>query len=416
VPTPAGTGSWWRASGALVGVLALAGTVPSAQPPAPKPGAAAPPATAPASAARPPAAAQTLAGAIEHLGRLEYETRVAASRTVRRTPPDQAVPALSKAVSEHKDGYVRYRALVLLAGFNDPRTRELMIAAMEDPNDRLRDVAYAWLERHPEPALADNLLAKLEKELSEFVRPSLIRALAGLDDLPAVQQALVREANRGQDFFRSGVIETLGEHKAAYALPALLAIAKQDGPLQDDAVVALGQIGDKRALEAIVPLQKTAPRDRQPALATAICLLGTNCDSHERFLVETLRFTTTHMGFQDLARSASRGLAQLAVHGRPSAWDALVDIGVPSVDPVRAPIALSLATAAIGRPGLVPSALDRAPDAKAALLLLRDGFDMLAEDFDEERFYSELRREYWKAPEGSPARARIERIIATLDF
>ena len=31
-----------------------------------------------------------------------------------------------QAVAEHADGYVRYRALVLLTGFNDPRTKDAM--------------------------------------------------------------------------------------------------------------------------------------------------------------------------------------------------------------------------------------------------------------------------------------------------
>jgi HEAT repeat protein len=375
------------------------------------------PPTPPAAAASGAApSAKELSAAIDELGKLDYATRVAASRVVRRTPSEQAVTALVRAVGEHADGYVRFRALVLLAGFNDPRARDLMVGAIDDANDRLRDVGYAWLEVHPEPPLAEKLIGKLDKELSEFVRPSLIRALAALGDDPAVQKVMIREANRGQDFFRGTVIEALGEHKAVYAVPALTAIAKLDGPLQDEAVVALGQIGDKRALETIAPLQRTAPRERQPALAAAICLLGVNCDSHERFLIETLRFTTTNMGFQDLARSASRGLAELARRGRADAWDALIAIGVPSVDPIRAPIAIAAATAAMGNAEAMLAALGRSGDEKAARLLLRDGFDMLAEDFVEERFYADVRARYWKAPAGSPARAAIERVITTLDF
>ena len=52
-----------------------------------------------------------LTAAINKLGDLDYATRTAASKTVRRTAASQAVPALIQAVSDHADGYVRYRAL-----------------------------------------------------------------------------------------------------------------------------------------------------------------------------------------------------------------------------------------------------------------------------------------------------------------
>ena len=66
----------------------------------------------------------------------------------------------------------------------------------------------------------------------------------------------------GEDFFRSAVIEALGDYKATYALDAITAVAKLDGPLQDDAALALGKIGDKRALETLAALQRTAPQVR----------------------------------------------------------------------------------------------------------------------------------------------------------
>ena len=50
-----------------------------------------------------------------------------------------AVPALLAAVKQHTDEYVRFRALVILSGFNDPRTRDVMVAAVTDKNDRMRD-------------------------------------------------------------------------------------------------------------------------------------------------------------------------------------------------------------------------------------------------------------------------------------
>src|SRR2546428_995276 len=269
----------------------------------------------PAAGAQEPNAPQSvspaqLKAAIAKLGDLDYATRTNASRLVRRTPAAQAVPALIQAVSEHGDGYVRYRALVLLTGFNDPRAKDSMRESLTSPNDRLRAVAYSFFEHNPDPAMTPPFLDALEKEQGEFVRPALVRALAAQAD-PRVRPALIRDVARGQDYFRSAVIEALGDYKAAYAFDAIAAVAKLDGPLQDDAAIALGKIGDKRALETLALLQRSAARTAQPAIAASICLLGVNCESHERYLIETLKFADKNPGFQELLRGAAPGLAGL---------------------------------------------------------------------------------------------------------
>ncbi|HEY6211645.1 MAG TPA: HEAT repeat domain-containing protein, partial [Vicinamibacterales bacterium] len=124
-----------------------------------------------------PTAAQ-LKAAIDRLGDLDYATRTNAARVVRRSVAAQAVPALLQAVAEHADGYVRYRALVLLTGFNDPRTKDAMRQSLTSPNDRLRTVAYRFFEHEPDPSLMPQFVEALDKEQGEFVRPALVRALA----------------------------------------------------------------------------------------------------------------------------------------------------------------------------------------------------------------------------------------------
>src|SRR5437867_2456708 len=109
-----------------------------------------------------PVSAAQLKAAIDKLGNLDYATRTDASRLVRRTPAAQAVPALVQAVSDHADGYVRYRALVLLTGFNDPRTKDAMRESLTSPNDRLRAVAYSFFERNPDPSMVSPLLTALD--------------------------------------------------------------------------------------------------------------------------------------------------------------------------------------------------------------------------------------------------------------
>jgi len=357
-----------------------------------------------------------LQAAIDKLGDLDYTTRTNAARLVRRTAAAQAVPALLQTVAEHRDGYVRYRALVLLTGFNDPRTKDAMLASLKSPNDRLRTVAYSFFEHHADVSMAPDFLAALDKERGEFVRPALVRALAAMGSDESVRRALTAEVGRGEDFFRSAVIEALGDYKAQYAYDAITAVAKLEGPLQDDAALALGKIGDKRAIATLAGLQHTAPKAAQPAVAAAICLLGTNCESHQHFLAETLTFADQNAGFQDLLRNAAAGLTALAVAGRREAADALFEIGIPSKDPTRAPVALGVATIALRNTPLMLSLLEAHPRRADAIALVAEGFDMLEEDLDKERFFASVRRGYWESRDGSPTRALMQTLIGKLDF
>jgi HEAT repeat protein len=376
-----------------------------------------------------------LRAAITQVGDLDYVTRMKASRIIRRTPAGQAVPALLQGVAEHADGYVRYRALVLLTGFNDPRTLDAMRESLTSPNDRLRAVAYSYFEHHPDRAMMPLLEVAFDREQGEFVRPALVRALAALGRAltdpasPAtpdaasrrqadhIQQALIRDAGRGEDFFRSAVIEALGDHRAHYAFDTLVAIAKLDGPLQDDAVLALGKIGDQRALETLARLQRSAPRSVQPSIAAAICLLGSNCGSHEGYLIDTLRFADKNIGFQALLRGAASSLGVLGVAGRRTAVEALFEIGIPAQDEAtRAPVALAVATVALRNTPLLTAVLETHRERDQALKLLAEGFDMLEEDFDKERFFAFARRTYWGAPEASSTRVLMEALIGKLDF
>ena len=365
--------------------------------------------------------AAQLQAAINKLGDLDYATRTTASRTVRRTPAAQAAPALLHAVGEHTDGYVRYRALVLLTGFNDPRAKDSMREALTSPNDRLRAVAYSFFEHNPDRSLTAQFLTALDQEQGEFVRPALVRAVAALAaaggaDVASARQALVRDVSRGEDFFRSVVIEALGDYKAQYAYDAINAVTKVEGPLQDDAALALGKIGDNRALETLALMQRAAPRMTQPAIAAAICLLGVNCESHEGYLVETLKFSDENAGFQELLRGAAAGLAALGVAGHAEAAESLMRIGIPSKDPTRAPVALALGTIALRSTPLMMTLFEQHADRERAIELVAEGFDMLEEDLDKERFFAFARRTYWESPDSSPRRALMQTLIGKLDF
>jgi HEAT repeat protein len=361
--------------------------------------------------------ADEVKASIDRLGNLEFEIRNTAARTIRRAPSPTAVPALLQAVGAHTDGYVRFRALVLLSGFNDPRTRDVMAAMLAEENDRLRAVAYTWFEHNPDPAIVPRLLQALEREESEFVRPPLTRALAAHGDDPRVRKIMPTLVMRGQAFFRSVVIEALGDYRAAYAREPITQVAQIDGPLQDDAALALGKIGDKASLPILARLQGSAPRESQPAIAAAICLLGVNCASHHPYITRSLEFAIASIGFQELLRGSAAALAALGAAGRPDAIAHLIERGAPTRDPARAAVALALGTAALRNTQALLDALDGAPAlVRPATELLREAFDMFEEDFEEERFYVTVRRAYWQAPEGSPRRQAAEALIKGLEF
>lgn len=363
-----------------------------------------------------PIAPAQLQAAIDRLGDFDYTTRVKAAATVRRAPPSQAVAALLQAAREHADGYVRYRSLVLLTGFIDPRIFDQMLEAVGSPNDRLREIAYRYFARSPSAAVVPRLLAALEKETGEFVRPALLRALAAADDRRA-REAVLKEATQGKAvLFRSTAIEALGDFGREEAVAVLTPIARQEGPLQDDAVLALGKIGDKRSLETLAVLQRIGPRALQPAIAASICMLGVNCSSHLGYLEKVLAFAEDNPGYQELVRSAAAGLEAAAIRGSREALRILFTAGGPSEDPIRAPLAVAVAAAALRNTHHMLDYLAALPERQEALALLAEGFDILEEDFEEEQFFVAVRRAYWTAPADSPVRALGEELIRKLNF
>jgi HEAT repeat protein len=313
---------------------------------------------------------------------------------------------------------------VLLTGFNDPATPELMRAVLSDRNDRVREVAYRWFERHPDRMLTPTLLAALNTETAEFVRPALIRALAVLDDDVDVQRALMAEAGRGADFFRSSVIDALGDHRAAYAVERLAEIAKIDGPLQDEAVMALGQIGDMRGLPVLASIPEPS-REVRLALQGAYCLLesaSATCDGG-RYTVLTDALVSPRATLREVSAAVSV-LVKLSERGNAVPFTALLTSGSGSAAPVRDNVreatAVGLARVAVHDPEHVLMLVDEMPPGAPGKMLfterMRAGFIALEDDLGKEWFFAVARAAYWKAAEDSASRTFMAALIDTLEF
>lgn len=368
----------------------------------------APPVSAPAGA--------DVSATLASLGSFDLATRTRAAQAVRRWDRAVALPALVAAVEKHPDEYVRFRALVLLSGVDAEATSRAARAVLADRNDRLRMVAYQWFERHPDPELLPALLEALPREGSEFVRPALMRALAAHGRDERAQATLVPLVTRGADFFRAAVIEALGEHEGRFALTTIATVAKLEGPLQDEAVMALGRLGDATTRAEVAALQGRGERDLQPTVSAALCLLGLDCDARLAYLRQTLQFGSANDGYQSLLRAAAHAAGVLAAAGRVEAWGVLFDAADGAAERAREGISVGLTLAALDDPNGLVTALERRKDLIQIAELLLEGFDLLSEDLNEERFATEIRRAYWAAPADSPRRAVIEALMRKLEF
>jgi hypothetical protein len=75
-----------------------------------------------------------------------------------------------------------------------------------------------------------------------------------------------------------------------------------------------------------------------------------------------------------------------------------------------------VATVALRNTPLLMTALSSRADRPEAISLLAEGFDMLEEDLDKERFFALARRTYWDSAEGSPLRDLTQALIGKMEF
>ena len=100
-----------------------------------------------------------------NLGNVRLSDRTGASREVRRGAGRRmAVPALIEAAAEHTRRLrplPRARPAVRLQ--RSARRATSCVAALDEPNDRLRTVAYAYFEHNPERGMSPRLLDALDE-------------------------------------------------------------------------------------------------------------------------------------------------------------------------------------------------------------------------------------------------------------
>ena len=158
----------------------------------------------------------------------------------------------------------------------DPRNEPEMRAVMKS--------AISQLERQPEPAATGSEDRKLRRDLTEAavekgsrvellrrltaalhdssakVRSQAVKALEELGDKRAVPALLPLLADPAQGV-RLAAVKALGKLKSARAVPALMKYVAESPNIRDDivALYGLGEIGDPRALPAVLRAMEEGP-------------------------------------------------------------------------------------------------------------------------------------------------------------
>ena len=371
-----------------------------------------------ATASQAPAISAALQAALDRLGTVNYNNSDVvggAEQYIHRLPASEAVPALTYTVLTATDQLVRSRSLVLLTGFSDPAIPPTMRTLMGDRSVRVREMTYRWMALHPDPSQASTLLELLQAEKTDGVRPAIAAALAAVDTDPQVRRTLLEEVNRGPDFFRVAVIDTLGRRRATYAADAIAEIAKVEGPLQDDAVLALARIGDPRAT-GTVAAEGNDGADVRAALLAARCLLDGDCTATTKALAAAALDAATA---PQNAQAAVTALGAVAEKPDMDATSALLSLESKAPPAVSDQAAVELSILAVRSPLPVLAWLDGLADGplrNAAIDVLRAGFDRLEQDFAEEQFYVAAHAAYVAAPQGSAARTRLGALLDALAF
>ena len=271
-----------------------------------------------------------LTTAIGQLGSFDFDLRTSAARTVRRATPHDGHSG-ARAGRPIAQGRVRPVPRSGAADGHDRRgAAPLMRELIADRNDRLRTIAYQWWEHHPDPAvLTDASERAAEGAVGVRATGAHARDRRARQRSARARGALVPLVIRGEDLFPRRVDRGAGRLPCGLRRRRSIAqVAKLEGPLQDDAITALGKIGDPAARPTLEALQRSAEPEVQPTVSAAFCLLEIDCERQEAYLKKDAR--VRRLKDPDglpVLRGVVHALGMLAVGGRTWALNALLDTG-----------------------------------------------------------------------------------------
>lgn len=197
-----------------------------------------------------------------------HEVQRAAANALGTIGDARAVGPLA-AVLGDRDSWARDEAAGALAAIDDPAAVEPLLTALADDDARVRRAALRSLQAAPDARIVDRLIALLD-EYDPDVRRDAADALARTGDVRAIGP-LVRniprdvpdEHDRGRSLFlghpgrswniaaETPATDALCRFGPASLEPLVAALGSADPAVRLHAAFALGEIGDRRAVEPL---------------------------------------------------------------------------------------------------------------------------------------------------------------------
>jgi HEAT repeat protein len=220
--------------------------------------------------------------------------RGTAALALAQSYPSQAIPYLIASLPEG-DQTIRTAAITKLWQLNAKAAVEPLIMLLNDPNRSIRQAAIHALGQLRDPRAIEPILTQVG-DADPNTMLAIGNALSRINDPRAVEPLLLlldRNDIQGKDT----IIRTLGYLKDRRAVGLLIPLARQGN---FDAIRALGEIGDPRAIE---PLMKQLQRTDKtsPWANTALALGRLHADQATRLIADHLKNETDQMALKTAA-------------------------------------------------------------------------------------------------------------------
>ena len=183
---------------------------------------------------------------------------------------EPAIPALRTLLSD-ADLQKRWIGAYALNAIGTAKTADPLIVALNDRDERIRDLATSALTRIGKDAIEP--LATAAKNVNVEVRLAAINALGGMarPETIAILHAALKD---DEPIIRDAAVAALGNTRSAKAIPALTeAIQNKDTKVRADAVQALVKLG-RDSLEVMIEASKDKDWQVRRAATDGLGMLG----------------------------------------------------------------------------------------------------------------------------------------------